>query len=63
MGDVDYDDPEIAAPKLLFRASVAAKLGAQVAENLKLAHARNAARFKQLRSGLYMPKVYIYRPR
>jgi transposase InsO family protein len=62
MGDIDYDDPEIAAPKLLFRASVAAKLGAQVAENLKLAHARNAARFKQLRSGLYMPKVYIYRP-
>jgi hypothetical protein len=44
MGDIDYDDPEIAAPKLLFRASVAAKLGAQAAENIKLAHARNAAR-------------------
>jgi hypothetical protein len=61
MGDIDYDDPEIAAPKLLFRASVAAKLGAQVAENLKLAHARNAARFKQLRSrtlhaeGVHLP--------
>ena len=62
MGEMSYDEPELAASQLLFRASVAAKLGAQVAENLKLAHARNAARFKQLRSGLYMPRVYIYRP-
>jgi hypothetical protein len=62
MGNLSYDDPELAAPKLLFRASIAAKLGAQVAANLKLAHARNAARFKQLRSGLYMPRVYIFRP-
>jgi hypothetical protein len=62
MGRLSYDDPVLTAPKLLFRASVAAKLGAQVAANLKLAHARDAARFKQLRSGLYMPRVYIFRP-
>ena len=37
-------------------------MGGQVAENLLPAHANNARRFKHLRSGLYMLKVYAYRP-
>jgi hypothetical protein len=62
MGSLSRDDPELAASKLLFRASIAAKLGVQLTANLKLAHAQNAARFKQLRSGWCMPHVYIFRP-
>ena len=34
----------------------------QIVENLRLAHERNAARFRAVRSGLYVPKVYHFRP-
>jgi hypothetical protein len=61
---IDYlnDDPEVAVRQLLERSQIAEQFGAQVVENLKLAHARNAARFKHVRSGVYIPKVYHYKP-
>jgi hypothetical protein len=64
MGSIEYldDDIEKITKQLMFRAEIAAKLGAQVAENLRLAHVRNAERFKKLRSGTYIPKVYMFRP-
>ena len=57
---VNYDDPVAAAKQLAARAEVAQQFGAQAVENLRLAHARNAARFKLVRSGLHFPRVYTY---
>jgi transposase InsO family protein len=54
---IDFDRVEEAADELLVRAELAREISLQVVENLRLAHARNAARFKALRSGLYRPKV------
>jgi transposase InsO family protein len=56
-GPVDFDNVEAAADELLVRAELAREISLQVVENLRLAHARNAARFKALRSGLYRPRV------
>jgi hypothetical protein len=61
LGKMDFDDPEAAAIDLLERASVAKEMRVQVAENLRLAHARNAARFKAVRTGVYTPKVHQFR--
>jgi hypothetical protein len=47
---------------LLKRAAHAGKLSEQVAANLQLAYARNARRFRALRSGLHVPKVHSYQP-
>jgi hypothetical protein len=54
---VDFDNVEAAADELLVRAQLAQEISLQVVENLRLAHARNAARFKALRSGLYQPRI------
>jgi hypothetical protein len=66
LGPIDYlaldHDEDRIVDQLRWRASLAAKLGAQVATNLRVAHDRNAARFKHLRSGLSLPRVYVYRP-
>jgi hypothetical protein len=66
LGPIDYlaldHDEDRIVDQLRWRASLAAKLGAQVATNLRVAHDRNAARFKHLRSGQVMPRVYVYRP-
>jgi transposase InsO family protein len=59
---LDYEDEEACADELLKRAEIARELRVQVAENLRLAHARNAARFKALRSGIYQPKVHHFQP-
>ena len=48
------------AAELLRRAEVATQIGVQVAENLRLSHARNTARFKALRSGKYHPKTHHF---
>jgi Integrase core domain. len=53
---LDFEDPERCAAELLKRGKLAADLRIQVVENLKLAHARNAARFKALRTGVYHPR-------
>ena len=50
------EELEVQGEQLLLRAEIAAEMGPQAAENLRLAHERNAARFKALRSGLYVPR-------
>ncbi len=57
---MDYVDEEASSDELLARAALASELRIQVVENLRLAHARNAARFKALRSGIYKPKVHHF---
>jgi PHD zinc finger-containing protein len=57
---MDFKSLEASASELLKRAKLAKELRIQVAENLRLAHARNAARFKALRSGLYQPKIHHF---
>ena len=61
---IDYlnDNASQIAEQLLARAHIAEHYGAQVATNLKLAHERNAVRFKHVRSGIYIPRVYTYKP-
>ena len=65
VGAIDYDEfevqPEQVATALLERAVIAAEMAPQIIENLRLAHLRNAARFRALRSGLYVPKIYHFR--
>jgi transposase InsO family protein len=56
-GAMDFLDTHACAEQLLVRSKIARELRIQVAENLRLAHARNVARFKALRSGLYQPKI------
>ena len=51
---------EADAAALLKRAEVAISTGVIVAENLRLSHARNTARFKALRSGYYHPKLHHF---
>ena len=64
MGALEYTEAseEHDAEKLLERAIMAKELRLQMVENLRLAHARNAARFKALRTGVYKPKVYHFKP-
>jgi transposase InsO family protein len=57
---MNFINYEASADELLRRAEIAQKLNIQVVNNLKAAHARNAARFRQLRSGLYRPKVNLF---
>jgi transposase InsO family protein len=61
-GAMAFNDIEGSAKELIRRAELAKALRIQVAENLRLAHARNAARFKALRSGLYQPKIHHFQP-
>jgi transposase InsO family protein len=57
---MNFVDVEASGEELLRRAEIAQKLSAQVAVNLREAHAKNAARFRALRSGLYKPKVSMF---
>ena len=54
---LDFEDADLCADELIRRADIAKDLCIQVVENLRLAHDRNAARYKALRSGLYKPKI------
>jgi len=57
---MDFMDEEASADELLTRATLASDLRIQVVENLRQAHARNAARFKALRSGTYKPRIHHF---
>ncbi len=58
---LDYLNHRSCADELIRRSDLARELCVQVVENLRLAHQRNAMRFKALRSGLYKPKVHHFR--
>jgi len=59
---LDFDDPKVCSAELLKRSALADDLRLQMVNNLRLAHERNVARFKALRSGLYKPKVHHFMP-
>ena len=64
VGGIDYQElsEEEAARQLLRRAQLAAELGVEVVHNLRTAHDRDVQRFKMRRAGLYIPKLYHFRP-
>jgi hypothetical protein len=53
---------EVVSEQLLQRVKHVQRMEGVVARNLRLAHERNAARFKHQRSGLYVPKVHHFTP-
>jgi hypothetical protein len=59
---IDLDSPELAAASILQRASVLESSMPIAAANLKAAQHRDTARYLQLRSKGYLPKVAEYRP-
>jgi hypothetical protein len=61
-GPIDYLDPdeERITHHLLERAVLAQEIGMYVIHNLRTAHERDARRFKDVQSGLYVPRIHHF---
>jgi transposase InsO family protein len=59
---IDYENIEASAEQLLIRARAAAQIERELTLYLYQAYERNAQRFKDMRSGVYLPRIYHFSP-